>query len=108
MTDALQAALVWQGDRCVPNAADSWPSCDRQLLLAVPRLGSEVIDRLQSVGIHSLADLRAVGVDRAVDLVCHAVGSKAWRNRRAALHRAVSVYEVTGGSGADNLGCHGP
>jgi hypothetical protein len=71
---------------------NTWPAVDRQLLLSSPHLGPEVIDRLRAVGIYSLYDLRVIGVDRAVEMVCDALGSKVWRNRRRALIRAVSAY----------------
>lgn len=63
----------------------SWPESDCRLLLAVPRLGPVVIDRLQSAGIRSMADLRAVGAEEAVDRICRQLGSAAWRNRQQAL-----------------------
>jgi len=45
------------------------------------------IDRLENVGIRSLADLREVGVEATVDRICSQLGSAAWRNRRQALER---------------------
>ena len=66
--------------------------CDleRLALLRAPGLGPTVINRLEAQGLTSLDALREMGVDRVIDLVCNAVGSPAWKNRHAALARALS------------------
>ncbi|MEK8052730.1 hypothetical protein AACH10_20940 [Ideonella sp. DXS22W] len=63
---------------------------ERNLLIATPRLGPAVVQRLEQVGLDSLAKLRASGVDAAVARVCQAVGSGAWANRRRALRVALA------------------
>lgn len=97
MSDGLQTTWFEGALDPLPGKSESWPSFDTQLVLASPRLGLEVLERLRAIGIMSLADLRATGVDAAVERVCRTVGSKAWRNRRKALHSAVSAYEMTCG-----------
>jgi hypothetical protein len=66
--------------------------CDleRLALLRAPGLGPTVVSRLEAQGLTSLAAMREMGVDRVIDLVCHAMGSPAWKNRHAALARALS------------------
>lgn len=66
-------------------------SLDRQLLLTVPGVGPAVINRLESVGIHSLAELAVLGPDMAVMRVCHQLGTRAWENRRKALTSALQL-----------------
>lgn len=58
-------------------------------MLAVPGVGPAVIQRLESVGIHSLAELAQLGADLAVMRVCQSLGTKAWENRRKALNSAL-------------------
>jgi hypothetical protein len=54
---------------------------ERRLLLAQPRIGPKVVDR---------DALRQLGVEQAVRLICSAVGSTAWVNRRSALERVLA------------------
>jgi hypothetical protein len=68
-----------------------FPSIDRQLMLTVPGLGPAVIQRLESVGIHSLSELDRLGADHAVRRVCQQLGTKAWENRRKALNCALQL-----------------
>jgi hypothetical protein len=63
---------------------------ERRQLLATPRLGPGVIDRLELLGIDSFDKLRRIGVDAAVDRVCQSIGSSAWANRRKPLALALS------------------
>jgi hypothetical protein len=63
---------------------------ERRRLLATPRLGPVVIDRLELLGIDSFDKLRQVGVDAAVERVCQSLGSRAWANRRKPLALALS------------------
>lgn len=64
---------------------------DRARLLAMPRIGPGVLERLEAAGILSLEALRRVGVDRTVELVCHQVGRPCWANRRRSLARALET-----------------
>ena len=64
---------------------------ERRLLLSTPGIGPGVIDRLESVGITSLAQLDEVGADLASQRVCKMVGSIGWSNRRGALLRALQA-----------------
>jgi hypothetical protein len=93
MDTTLTSISRLENDRTYEDP-NTWSAVDRQLLLSSPHLGPEVIDRLRAVGIYSLYDLRVIGVDRAVEMVCDALGSKVWRNRRKALNRAVSAYKA--------------
>lgn len=61
---------------------------DRQRLLALPRVGPQVIDSLEAAGFHSLDAMRRSGLDAVVDAVCRQQGQVAWRNRRRALAAA--------------------
>jgi hypothetical protein len=81
-----------------------WPEEDRRVIHVTPLLGPEVIERLSEVGIPSLAALRHVGVDRAVELICQRIGSGAWRNRRRALHRALASTGFSGSCSQDGAG----
>jgi hypothetical protein len=65
---------------------------ERRILLATPGIGSRVIERLESIGIHSFALLRHGGLDSAVNTVCASMGSRAWANRARALRRALDVH----------------
>lgn len=58
-------------------------------LLRMPGIGPQVIDRLREVGIDSLSQLRAIGVERAMLAVCERTGQIAHANRRRPLERAL-------------------
>ena len=73
------------------DGAVSFERHEHRLLLATPRIGPMVIERLEAVGIDSLARLREQGVERAVALVCASLGSVAWANRRRALAQALAT-----------------
>lgn len=60
-------------------------------MLTVPGVGPAVIERLESVGIHSLAELARLGPDKAVMRVCQQLGTRAWQNRRKALQGALQL-----------------
>lgn len=64
---------------------------ERQILLGTRGIGQGVIDRIETVGVHSLRQLRDLGVDTVVDRICDGVGNLAWRNRRRALQRALAT-----------------
>ena len=63
---------------------------ERRLLLSTSGIGPGVIQRLESAGIHSLAQIRALGVQGTVRQVCEHLGTMAWANRRGALDRALA------------------
>lgn len=62
---------------------------ERSFLLAEPRIGQGVIDRLEQAGVHSLAQLAALGTAAVVLRICEDQGTIAWANRRKALERAL-------------------
>ena len=62
---------------------------ERARLLAAPRIGPAVVQRLEQVGLDSFAKLRQVGVEEAIRIVCAHVGHSAWGNRRRALQSAL-------------------
>lgn len=64
---------------------------ERARLLAMPRIGPTVVERLEQAGFDSLDRLRAAGADAAVAAVCDRLGSVAWANRRRALQAALSA-----------------
>jgi hypothetical protein len=67
--------------------------CDpeRLVLLRTPGLGPTVVSRLEAQGLSSLQAMRDMGIERVVEMVCLAVGSSAWKNRHAALVKALST-----------------
>lgn len=65
------------------------------MLLATRGIGHGVIDRIECAGVHSLHQLRALGVDAMVDRICDGVGNFAWRNRKRALSRALAAVGKT-------------
>jgi len=64
---------------------------DRRRLLLTAGVGPRVLDRMEEVGVASIADLRRAGVANVVELVCRRIGTSAWANRRAALIRALDA-----------------
>lgn len=67
-----------------------FPDAERRLLLAERGIGQQVVERLEQAGLHSLEQLRTLGVPHAVLMVCASVGSIAWANRRKPLERALA------------------
>lgn len=63
---------------------------ERLALLRLHGIGPIVVSRLEALGIVSFAKLREIGTDRAVQMVCEAMGSPAWKNRQTALERALA------------------
>ena len=72
---------------------------ERSQLLATPRIGPLVVDRLESLGMGSFEALRHRGIDNVVDLMCQATGNPAWRNRRRPLQQALAAFEAFAPSG---------
>jgi len=64
---------------------------ERALLLATPGIGPGVILRLEGAGIHSFAQIRALGVRGTVLHVCEHLGTMAWANRQRALGKAFAA-----------------
>ena len=79
----------------------TWPEHDRLVVEMTPHLGPEILVRPSDVGVNSLDELRQLGVNQAVDLICQRVGSGAWRNRDRALQRALD------NQAAQNAPCRG-
>lgn len=76
-----------------------WPrasSVPSALLLRTPGIGPGVIRRLEAVGVASLGELAARGVDEVVANICAQQRTPAWGNRRAALDRALSSSAARG------------
>ena len=74
-----------------PLSRSGFSLTERQVLLATRGIGQGVIDRIELAGVHSLRQLRDLGVDTVVDRICDGVGNFAWRNRRRALLRALAT-----------------
>ncbi|MDT7837013.1 hypothetical protein [Aquabacterium sp. OR-4] len=72
-----------------PAAACRFPPDERGFLLTEPRIGLGVVERLEQAGVHSLAQLAALGPAVVVRRICEGQGSLAWANRRRALERAL-------------------
>lgn len=89
----LATALIRSLSPAMPLPAMPFPSIERKLLLTVPGIGTGVIDRLESVGVHSLSELAALGSHAAVHRVCRQLGTNAWVNRRRALDEALRLAE---------------
>lgn len=66
---------------------------DRELLLRTPGIGPVVIERLEALGVHSLQQLRALGVERLIAIACDEAVRHGLVTRRRALLRAL---ELTG------------
>jgi hypothetical protein len=64
---------------------------DRAVLLSLPQIGPQVVQRLESAGFHSLDMMQRAGIDAVVAAVCRQVGTRAWANRRRALGRALGA-----------------
>lgn len=75
---------------CHPEDAARFAPAERRLLLSTPGIGPGVIQRLESAGIHSLAQISALGVQGTVRHVCEHLGTMAWANRRGALDRVLA------------------
>lgn len=69
---------------------------ERALLLSTPGIGPGVVQRLEGAGIHSLAQIRAMGVPGAVQHVCQHLGTMAWANRQGALTKALAQVRWSG------------
>jgi hypothetical protein len=72
---------------------------ERSLLLSSRGIGPLVVQRLEQVGIDSLAKLREAGAGAASDAVCGMLGSVAWGNRRRALVDALASVKLSNGRG---------
>jgi len=66
-------------------------NAERRVLLATRGIGQGVVERIEWAGVHSLRQLRELGVDTVVDRICDGVGNFAWRNRKRALLRALAA-----------------
>jgi len=64
---------------------------DRALLLATPRIGPGVVERLEQAGFGSLEQMRRVGIEAVVARVCASFDMPGWTNRRSALSAALKA-----------------
>ncbi|MDE2372154.1 MAG: hypothetical protein KGN16_24515 [Burkholderiales bacterium] len=62
---------------------------ERRILLAAPRVGPTVVERLEAAGVDSFEKLNQIGIDGAIDLICRRLATAAWGNRRTALEQAL-------------------
>lgn len=74
-----------------PAIGHGFSEVERAVLLRTRGIGEGVIDRIESVGVHTLRQLHELGVDMVIARVCAGVGNDAWRNRRRALARALAA-----------------
>lgn len=84
-----------------PPDAFQFAPAERGFLMAEPRIGQGVIVRLEQAGVHSLAQLAALGPSVVVRRICEAQGTLAWSNRRRALERALQRSRQIGLFSAD-------
>jgi nucleotidyltransferase/DNA polymerase involved in DNA repair len=63
---------------------------DLHRLLQAPGVGPKVLQRLEQVGVRSLAELMRRGVEPTVAAICAETGHRGWANRRDALVRALT------------------
>lgn len=67
---------------------------ERRLLLNTPGIGPAVVERLEAVGITTLAQLQRLGGHEAAQRVCSHLGVPGWANRGNALQRALARLPV--------------
>ena len=75
------------------SKAARFPDAERATLLAVKGVGPTVIERLETIGITSLAELARQDVDGICTQVSLMLGSTCWRNSpmaRAAIAGAIA------------------
>lgn len=92
---ALQPTLAFDGSGLEQNgthvnAQPTFSDHERRFLLSEPRIGPQVVERLEQAGYCSLERLREVGVQQVVLAICSTVGSVSWANRRRPLERALA------------------
>jgi predicted RecB family nuclease len=71
-----------------------FPADERALLLSVKGVGPTVVDRLEQIGIDSLALLADTNVDAILQQVADMLGTTCWRNSpqaKSAIAGAVSA-----------------
>lgn len=84
-----------------PVQACRFPPDERGFLLTEPRIGQGVIERLEQVGVHSLAQLARLGTSTVIHRICEGQGTRAWANRHRALERALQRSRQIGLVSAD-------
>lgn len=65
---------------------------ERSFLLLQPRIGPQVVQRLEQAGFHSIRQLLATGATLAVLRVSDDRDFATWANRRKALQRALDIW----------------
>jgi hypothetical protein len=78
-----------------PAVGPRFSCAERAVLLATPGIGHGVVERIESIGVHTLQQLHDMGVDVIVAQICASFGNVAWRNRRRPLKRALQQAWVT-------------
>ncbi|WP_191833809.1 helix-hairpin-helix domain-containing protein [Pseudomonas fluorescens] len=75
----------------------SFPANERAALLAVKGVGPTVVERLEQLGYHSLAQLSQADALEIVTQAASLVGSSCWKNSpqaRAAIHAAIARAQL--------------
>lgn len=85
------ADVAWE----LATSRSQFCETEKLALLRMPGLGPKVVSRLEEQGLSSIEAIRELGVERVVEMVCGTVGSRAWRNRHAALTRALNSSVAT-------------
>ncbi|HGN9373411.1 TPA: helix-hairpin-helix domain-containing protein [Citrobacter pasteurii] len=67
---------------------------ERQALLSLNGVGPKVIERLEQLGFHSLADLKNATVDEITHQAASLVGSTCWKNSPQAKAAIASVLAL--------------
>lgn len=73
------------------EAARRFSDAERRRLLTAPGVGPAVIERLEAVGIHTLAHLQTLGGEQAARRVGEHLQQPGWANRGRVLQRALAA-----------------
>lgn len=71
---------------------------ERQALLSLKGVGPKVIERLEQLGFHSLADLNNSTVDEITQQAASMVGSTCWKNSPQAKAAIANVLALASAS----------
>jgi predicted flap endonuclease-1-like 5' DNA nuclease len=85
------------------EAARRFSDAERRRLMTAPGIGPAVIERLEAVGIHTLAHLQALGGEQAARRVGEHLQKPGWANRGRVLQRALVALPLAWTVGAGQL-----
>ena len=76
------------------SATAGFPLQERRWLLCQPGISHGVVSKIERCGVGSLLELRDLGVDPLIELLCRTSGNLNWKNRRRALIRALEAWQA--------------